>query len=55
MNRSQLYERALTIMNRLYELKEAHQWSAEETNLAFKVLDEHLPLSLHMAGAYDTH
>ena len=50
MTRTQLYERALAITNRLHELQAVNKWSAEEANIAFKVVDEPLPIALHMAG-----
>ena len=52
MTRTQLYNGALAIMNRLHEMKELHRWSQEESNMAFKILDEGLPIALHMAGSY---
>ncbi|KAG5650389.1 hypothetical protein H0H81_012401 [Sphagnurus paluster] len=33
--------------NRIYELQEIHNWSAEETSLAITSLDEQLPIGLH--------
>ncbi|KAI0744477.1 peroxisomal oxidase [Earliella scabrosa] len=50
LTRTQLYERALAITNRLHELQAVNKWSAEEANIAFKVVDEPLPIALHMAA-----
>ena len=45
-----MYHRALAITNRLHELQELHHWSVEEASVAFKLVDEPLPIGLHMAG-----
>ena len=50
MTRSEMYYRALAMTNRLHELQELHHWSAEEASVAFKLIDEPLPIGLHMAG-----
>ena len=50
MTRSGMYHRALVMTNRLHELQELHHWSAEEASVAFKLIDEPLPIGLHMAG-----
>ncbi|KAI0742970.1 acyl-CoA oxidase [Daedaleopsis nitida] len=50
LTRTQLYNRGLAIMNRLHELGELHHWSHEESNMAFKILDEGVPIALHMAA-----
>ncbi|KAI0758856.1 acyl-CoA oxidase [Fomes fomentarius] len=47
LTRTQMYHRALAITNRLHELKEVHQWSTEEATIAFKLVDEPVPDSLH--------
>ena len=36
--------------NRLHELQELHHWSSEEASVAFKLIDEPMPIGLHMAG-----
>ncbi|RPD77314.1 acyl-CoA oxidase [Lentinus tigrinus ALCF2SS1-7] len=50
LTRSQMYYRALAMTNRLHELQEIHHWSPEEVNIAFKLVDEPLPINLHMAA-----
>ncbi|KAM5540990.1 hypothetical protein V8D89_005301 [Ganoderma adspersum] len=50
LTRTQLYTRALAMTNRVHELTERHQWSPEDAVLAFKILDEPLPIQLHMAA-----
>ena len=50
MTRSEMYYRALAMTNRLHELQELHHWSAEEASVAFKLIDEPMPIGLHMAG-----
>ncbi|KAI1785435.1 peroxisomal oxidase [Ganoderma leucocontextum] len=50
LTRTELYTRGLAITNRIHELTEKHQWSPEEAVLAFKILDEPLPIQLHMAA-----
>ncbi|PIL25736.1 hypothetical protein GSI_11486 [Ganoderma sinense ZZ0214-1] len=50
LTRTQLYTRGLAMMSRIHELTEQHQWSASDAALAFKVLDEPLPIQLHMAA-----
>ena len=50
LTRTELYNRALAMTNRLHELQAVNKWSAEEANIAFKVVDEPLPIALHMAG-----
>nr|VWP01133.1 60 kDa chaperonin (GroEL protein) (Protein Cpn60) [Ganoderma boninense] len=50
LTRTQLYTRGLAMMNRVHELAEKHQWSAEDVALAFGILDEPLPMQLHMAA-----
>ncbi|TFK36086.1 peroxisomal oxidase [Crucibulum laeve] len=47
MSRTERYSRGLAITNRIYELQETHEWSQQETNLAFAALDESLPIGLH--------
>ena len=41
--------------NRIHELTEKHQWTPEDAVLAFKILDEPLPIQLHMLGAPHSH
>ncbi|TBU22641.1 peroxisomal oxidase [Dichomitus squalens] len=50
LTRTELYHRALAMTNRLHELQEQHKWSAEDANLAFRILDEPLPIQLHTAA-----
>ncbi|KAF5376636.1 hypothetical protein D9615_007859 [Tricholomella constricta] len=47
MTRTDRYERALSMTNRIYELQEIHRWTNEETSLAIASLDEALPIALH--------
>lgn len=47
-----MYHRALAITKRLHELKEVHHWSTEEATIAFKLVDEPVPDSLHAVGTY---
>ncbi|TFK85181.1 acyl-CoA oxidase [Polyporus arcularius HHB13444] len=48
--RTELYYRALAMTNRLHELQELHNWSADEASIAFRLIDEPLPIQLHMAA-----
>ena len=50
MTRSDLYRRALVMTKRVYELQEHHSWSAEEAAVAFRIIDEPLPIFLHASG-----
>ena len=52
MTRSEMYYRALAMTNRLHELQALHHWSSEEASVAFKLIDEPLPIGLHMAGPF---
>jgi hypothetical protein len=36
--------------NRLLELKEIHKWSPHEADIATRVLDESIPMVLHVVG-----
>ncbi|CDO76000.1 hypothetical protein BN946_scf184780.g7 [Trametes cinnabarina] len=48
LTRIELYHRALAMTKRLYELKDQHGWSEEETHLAVHhLLGEPLPMTLH--------
>ncbi|KAJ7257516.1 peroxisomal oxidase [Mycena haematopus] len=47
VTRKELYIRGQALTNRLYELQQIHNWSAEDTNVAFSVLDEDLSIGLH--------
>ena len=49
MTRSEMYYRALAMTNRLHELQELHHWSAEEASVAIKLIDEPMPIGLHMS------
>ncbi|KAH9886690.1 acyl-CoA oxidase [Cubamyces lactineus] len=48
--RTQMYQRALAMTKRLFELKDQHGWTSEEVNLAVKLIDEPLPIVLHNAA-----
>ncbi|KAJ6477780.1 peroxisomal oxidase [Mycena sanguinolenta] len=45
--RKELYIRGQALGNRLYELQQIHNWSAEDTNVAFSIVDEGLSIGLH--------
>ncbi|KAG6872455.1 hypothetical protein C0995_009615, partial [Termitomyces sp. Mi166 len=47
MARTDRYKRALTMVNRVYELQEKHNWTQEETVFALSTLGEALPINLH--------
>lgn len=49
-NRTERYERGLSMMNRIFELATIHGWSELETRIAFAALDEQLPIGLHNVG-----
>lgn len=36
--------------NRLYELIQLHKWSADESHIAIKLMDEPVPMALHAVG-----
>ncbi|OBZ74786.1 Peroxisomal acyl-coenzyme A oxidase 1 [Grifola frondosa] len=46
-SRQERYKRGLAMANRIYELRELHKWSAKETSLAFDLIDEPVPMTLH--------
>ena len=50
MNRTERYERGLSMTNRIFELETIHGWSKLETRTAFAALDEQLPIGLHNVG-----
>ena len=50
MNRTEKYERGLSITSRIFELETIHGWSELETRTAFAALDEQLPIGLHNVG-----
>ncbi|KAI0331414.1 acyl-CoA oxidase [Cubamyces sp. BRFM 1775] len=50
LTRTQMYQRALAMTKRLFELKDQHGWTSEEVNLAVKLIDEPLPIVLHNAA-----
>lgn len=52
MTRAQLFERVLSMMNRISELQEQHSWSDEDARHAISLLDGGAPVDLHLAGAY---
>ena len=55
MNRTQKYERGLSMTNRIFELEIIHNWSDLETKTAFALLDEQLPIALHNHGEASHH
>ena len=54
MNRTERYERGLSMTNRIFELEIIHGWSELETRTAFAALDEQLPIGLHNVGKSST-
>src|SRR5271155_5920379 len=52
MNRTEKYERGLSMTNRIFELETIHNWSDLETKTALAVLDEQLPITLHNLGEH---
>ncbi|KAI0633097.1 acyl-CoA oxidase [Trametes polyzona] len=50
LTRTQTYQRGLAMTKRLFELKAQHDWSAEQTSLAIRAIDEPLPFILHNAA-----
>ncbi|KAI0659517.1 peroxisomal oxidase [Cubamyces menziesii] len=50
LTRTQMYQRALAMTKRLFELKDQHDWTSDEVNLAVKLIDEPLPIVLHNAA-----
>ncbi|KAI0673208.1 acyl-CoA oxidase [Trametes maxima] len=50
LTRTQLYQRALAMAKRIFELKDTHGWSTGDMVFAFKVIDEPLPIVLHNAA-----
>ena len=50
MNRTERYERGLSMTNRMFELEAIHGWNELETRTAFAALDEQLPIGLHNVG-----
>ena len=50
MTRADRFNRGLAMTNRIYELQERHNWSNQETAIAFSSLDESLPITLHHIG-----
>ncbi|KAG6877480.1 hypothetical protein C0993_006948 [Termitomyces sp. T159_Od127] len=51
MDRTDRYKRGVAMINRVYALQEQHNWSQEETALAFTSLGEALPINLHNTAA----
>ena len=51
LNRTEMYERAMAMTNRLHELQDIHKWTSEEATLALKILDEPLSITLHTTGS----
>lgn len=49
--RSEVYNRGLAKMKRLSELKVAQNWSDHELDIAISIVEETLPMSLHVLGA----
>ena len=52
MNRTERYERGLSMTNRIFELATIHGWSELETRTAFAAIDEQLPIRLHNVGKF---
>ena len=52
MTRTERYNRALSMTNRIYDLQESYNWSDQETATAFASLDEALPITLHNVGVF---
>src|SRR5882757_854131 len=52
MNRTEKYERGISMTNRIFELETIHRWSELETRTAFAALDEQLPIGLHNIGEF---
>jgi hypothetical protein len=52
MTRTERYHRGLTMINRIFQLQESHNWSNQDTATAFASLDEFLPINLHNIGMY---
>ena len=50
MNRTEVYERGLSMTNRIFELEKIHGWSELETRTALATLDQPLPINLHNIG-----
>ncbi|KAH9914088.1 acyl-CoA oxidase [Epithele typhae] len=50
LTRTQAYERALEMTRRVHELQDIHHWTQEELGMAIRVLDEPLPLQLHVTA-----
>ena len=40
LTRTQMYQRALAMTKRLFELKDQHGWTSDQVNLAVKLIDE---------------
>ncbi|KAF6750439.1 acyl-CoA oxidase [Ephemerocybe angulata] len=47
MSRTERYTRGMALTNRIYELQEQNNWSAQDTSIAIATLDEQLPIHLH--------
>ncbi|KAG6876144.1 hypothetical protein C0992_000695 [Termitomyces sp. T32_za158] len=47
MDRTDRYKRAVSMIDRVYALQEKHNWTQEETTIAFASLGEASPINLH--------
>ncbi|KAJ3840767.1 peroxisomal oxidase [Lentinula raphanica] len=47
MTRTEKFTRGLRMINRIHELEQSLGWSKQDTAMAFSLLDEPLPISLH--------
>ncbi|KAI0772371.1 peroxisomal oxidase [Trametes elegans] len=50
LSRTELYQRGLAMAKRVFELKDQYGWSSGEVLLAFRLIDEPLPMLLHNAA-----
>lgn len=50
MTRSERYQRALSMTNRIYELIQRHKWTTNESSIALRLMDEPVPMVLHAVG-----
>ncbi|KAH8822666.1 peroxisomal oxidase [Flagelloscypha sp. PMI_526] len=50
LSRTEKYHRGIDMIKRLYELKDEHGWTATQTAAASNLLDESLPMALHVTA-----
>ncbi|KAE9389428.1 acyl-CoA oxidase [Gymnopus androsaceus JB14] len=50
MTRTEKYSRGLRMVNRMYELEHSLGWSKEDTKVATSLLDDALPINLHVTA-----